>query len=128
VVTPPNDSTSAAPAGNSAVGHVSHAAEVVLSSEMLLAELFLWPGFAEILAASDLFVIGSCCTEFGCNRVASRLCYWPGAVTAKCIAHYEGWTHVAQVMGFVLAAEPLEVRQRPELDPTAARFAAMELY
>jgi hypothetical protein len=72
-------------------------------------------------------VIGHCCTDNGCNAVAEWRCFWPAQTRAKCTPHRDGWAAVAEVMGFVMVSEPLAVRQWPEPDPSAERFAAMEL-
>jgi hypothetical protein len=96
------------------------------TSEMLLDEYTLWPAVVAI-SFDELVVLGHCCTDVGCNAVAEWRCFWPAQTRAKCTPHRDGWAAVAEVMGFVMVSEPLEVRQWPEPDPSAARFAAMEL-
>jgi hypothetical protein len=96
------------------------------TSETLLAEYVLWPLFVALFC-DELVVIGHCCTDNGCNAVAEWRCFWPAQTRAKCTPHRDGWAAVAEVMGFVMVSEPLAVRQWPEPDPSAARFAAMEL-
>lgn len=86
-----------------------------------------WLVFAP-LWFEHVVVLGYRCTDHGCEAVAEWRCYWPGQTRAKCTRCRDGWKRVAEAMGFELHSEPLPVREWPEPDPSAARFAAMELY
>ncbi len=103
---------------------------MITTSELLLLEYALWPSLAEQVFGGDtaLVVIGHPCTDGGCGAIATWRCFWPGQDAAKCTAHRDAWARLAEFLGFSLASKPLEVRQWPEPDPSAARFAAMELY
>ena len=100
----------------------------ILLRELVLLELGLWSSVGQLIAERPLFVLGHVCTDDGCGAIAPWLCYWPGQTRAKCTAHRQRWARVAETMGFTLAYTALEVRRWPEPDPSAARFAAMELY
>lgn len=99
------------------------------TSEELLRELvlfdLLWMTVVLHMVDRPLFVIGLACTDDGCSAIAEWQCFWPGQTRAKCTAHRDGWARISTTMGFELQSKPLEVRNP---DPSAARFAAMELY
>lgn len=75
----------------------------------------------------NVVVLGYICSDAGCYDVARWLCFWPGQENPKCDAHRIGWERVANALGFRLRSVELAVREWPEPDPSAARFAAMEL-
>ncbi|HEY6038935.1 MAG TPA: hypothetical protein VIV58_31850 [Kofleriaceae bacterium] len=99
------------------------------TSEELLRELvlfdLLWMTVALHLVDRPLFVIGLACTDSTCFAIAEWQCFWPGQTAAKCTRCRDGWARIAEAFGFELQSKPLEVRHP---DPSAARFAAMELW
>ena len=74
-----------------------------------------------------LVVLGHKCSDDGCVEVATWLCFWPGQHRPKCDAHRNGWSRIANAMGFDLVSTPLTVRNVEEPDPISQRAALLEL-
>ena len=72
-----------------------------------------------------LVVLGPCCTDAGCSRVATWRTFWPGQTSVKCTAHRDGWARIAAAMGFVMQSRPLDID--PVGDASEVRFQQMEL-
>lgn len=102
-------------------------------------------------------VIGLLCSSHGCTALAAFRCFWPApsgdhyeSKQPQCEYHTAKLDQVATAMGFTLQVQPVRIsdecrmwtlaqhrermrREAAELelklagDPTAARFAAMEL-
>lgn len=64
-----------------------------------------------------------------CDEPAQWMVPWPGReAIPQCHGHYEYTRRIAQALGFeLLGATPLEPRYSEPPDPSAERFAAMEL-
>lgn len=79
------------------------------------------------LVYRDLVVLGPTCTDDGCREVARWTTHWPGQTSVKCTRHRDGWTRIAQTLGFELVNMPLAVNEHPADDASALRFSLMEL-
>lgn len=96
-----------------------------------------WEILAQV-AMLDIVAIGQQCESRieqrslsgRCTEIAVVTAHWPSADRGgrMCERHAAWLAKVAEAMGFMLHTTPLEVRRRePEVDESAARFAAMEL-
>ena len=114
-----------------------------------------WHWLLEVLLANDrpIRILGPMCSATGCLELAEWRVWWPSDLEGgqpNCERHATGWTRIGAAMGFVVPAqridvpadvrmmlladhraaisrEAAELEERLALDPTAARFAAMEL-
>lgn len=72
-----------------------------------------------------------CKTNTGeCDDPAEWMVPWPGQDSIpKCQRHYEATRRIAEALGFeLLGSVPMPPRYREPPDPSAERFAAMELH
>lgn len=95
--------------------------------------LTMW-GVLALVALETSDEIGHKCGVHDCMEIAAWLAPWPGReASPRCERHYEWTLHVAGTFAMAdmiqAGARPLDVKLRnpPVVDPTAERFAAMEL-
>lgn len=75
----------------------------------------------------EIVVLGHPCSDAGCCEVARWTVHFPAGAIPKCEGHREAWATIYSRAGWHLSWTPLAVRDWPEPDPSALRFAAMEL-
>lgn len=91
----------------------------------------VWQAIATYLLEMQMMHVGQRCGAHDCCDVASWHVPWPGrGAGPRCSRHMIASVKIAEALGFDLAGiTPLEVVtiNAPDEDPSALRFAAMEL-
>jgi hypothetical protein len=91
----------------------------------------MWEILAIVAVETCEFIAVKCtCNGGDCMEPAQWLVPWPGRDPApRCQSHYDQTRGIARAMGFeLLGALPMPPRYREPPDPSAERFAAMELH
>lgn len=93
--------------------------------------MITWEGALATLLANDrpIRIVGQLCSSNGCVAYAVARTHWPSSdgPQVKCSACTEKLRRVADAMGFVLHVDRVPMPTELPDDPSAQRFALMEL-